>query len=260
MAEQLNHRLDGPEDAPVVVLSCSLGTDLATWEPQVGPLSERFRILRYDLRGHGRSPVPTGPYAMSDLGEDVLALMDELELERASLCGLSIGGMASMWAAAHAPERIERLILCCTSAQLGPPETWHERAATVRAGGVQEVVDAVLERWFTPEFGRERPETVQRVRDVLCATPREGYAGCCEAIASMDLRPDLPGIRAPTLVIAGEEDPSTPPEHGRAIADAIPSAEFTVLAGARHLAPVERAEEVTELISGFLDPILEEVA
>jgi 3-oxoadipate enol-lactonase len=238
----------------VIAFTGSLGTDLTMWKPQADALGERFRVLRYDIRGHGGSPVPPGPYSMADLGSDLLALLDRIEVRRALLCGLSIGGMISMWVAAHAPDRVERLALCCTSAQLGPPETWHERAATVREHGVGVLADTVLERWFTPRFRETEPTIVEGMRETLSATPREGYAGCCEAIAAMDLRGDLPSITAPTLVIAAEEDPSTPPEHGRLIAERIPGAEFELVSNARHIVSIERAELVTALLLRFLSP------
>lgn len=254
MAVELNYELSGPKDAPVVAFSGSLGTDLRMWQPQADPLSEHFRVLRYDIRGHGSSPVPPAPYSLADLGTDLLELLDRLDIDQASLCGLSIGGMISMWAAANAPERVQRLVLCCTSALLGPPESWYERAATVREHGVGEIADAILGRWFTPRFREAQPAVVQRMRRILSSTSREGYAGCCEAIAVMDLREDLGSITAPTLVIAAEQDPSTPPEHGRLIADRIPSALFELVSDAAHLASIERAELVTRLIEMFLSP------
>jgi 3-oxoadipate enol-lactonase len=189
---------------------------------------------------------------MDDLGSDLIALLDQLEIGRASLCGLSIGGMISMWAAAHAPERIERVVLCCTSARLGPPESWHERAATVRAKGVEAIADAVLGRWFTPGFREAHPEVLEGMRRILTATPREGYAGCCEAIAEMDLTGDLPSITAPTLVLSAEHDPATPPEHGRRIAELIPGARFELVSNAAHLASVERPDLTTMAILRFL--------
>jgi 3-oxoadipate enol-lactonase len=249
---RLHHRLDGPPGAPVLVLSGSLGTDLSMWDAPAATLSRRFRTLRYDLRGHGQSGVPPGPYAMSDLGEDLLALMDELEFERAALCGLSIGGMISMWIAANAPARVTRLVVCCSSAYLGPDAGYGERAAAVRRDGIEPIADAVLERWFTLRFARERPEVVQDMRARLCSTPAEGYAGCCEAIDGMDLRGALGVIRAPTLVVAGEEDPATPPAHGEAIAEAVADAELTILPDAAHLAPVEHPEDATAVILDFL--------
>jgi 3-oxoadipate enol-lactonase len=253
MACRLHHRVDGPPEAPAVVLSGSLGTDLSVWEPQAGGLAERFRVLRYDLRGHGESGVPPGPYAMSDLGEDLLALMDELGIERASLCGLSIGGMVSMWIAANAPERVARLVVFCSSAYLGPESGYGARAAAVRKSGIEPIADAVLARWFTPAFARENPALVGGMRERLCSTPPEGYAGCCEAIDGMDLRGALGSIRAPTLVIAGDADPATPPPHGQAIAETVDDAEFAVLPDAAHLATVQQPDAATALILNFLE-------
>jgi 3-oxoadipate enol-lactonase len=252
VAVELHYQLSGPDGAPAIAFTGSLGTDITMWQSQSDRLSERFRTLRYDIRGHGRSTVRQGPYSIAELGSDLLALLDRLEISRASLCGLSIGGMISMWAAAHAPERIERLVLCCTSAQLGPREGWVERAATVRAQGVEAVADAVLERWFTPAFAQAHPELIQRMRGILTATPREGYAGCCEAIADMDLTGDLASITAPTLVLAGAQDPATPPEHGERIASLIPGARFETISPAAHLATIERPDLTTAMILRFL--------
>jgi 3-oxoadipate enol-lactonase len=253
MACRLNHRLDGPPGAPILVLSGSLGTDLTMWDRLLVPLRERYRTLTYDLRGHGQSGVPPGPYAMSDLGEDLLSLMDQLEIERASLCGLSIGGMISMWIAANAPERVDGLIVCCSSAHMDPEAGYGERARAVRRDGLEPIADSVIGRWFTGRFIRENPVLVGDMRARLCAVPPEGYAGCCEAIDGMDLRGALRAIRARTLVVAGEADPATPPDHGRAIAEAVPDAELIVLPGAAHLAPVEQPEDTAALILDFLD-------
>jgi len=249
---ELHHRFRGKRGSPALVFTGSLGTDLTMWEPQSELLGPRFCTLRYDIRGHGRSPVPPGPYSIADLGSDLVALMDRLGIERASLCGLSIGGMISMWVAAHAPERVDRLVLCSTSAQLGPRESWLERAAVVRADGVGAIADAVLGRWFTAGFAAARPEVIERMRGILSSTDREGYASCCEAIADMDLREDIKSISAPTLVIAGAEDPATPPEHGQLIAELIPGAHFEVISPAAHLATIERPDLTTAMILRFL--------
>jgi 3-oxoadipate enol-lactonase len=249
---ELRHEFRGKRGSPALVFTGSLGTDLTMWEPQAERLKPRFCTLRYDIRGHGSSPVPPGPYSMDDLGSDLLALLDRLGIERASLCGLSIGGMISMWVAAHAPDRVDRLVLCSTSAQLGPRESWLERAATVRAEGVGAIADAVLGRWFTPGFAAANPDEIARMRAILTATPPEGYAGCCEAIAEMDLTPDLPSITAPTLVISGADDPATPPEHGRRIADLVGGARFEVISPAAHLATIERPDLTTAMILRFL--------
>ena len=252
MSVELHHRFDGPSDAPVLLLSNSLGTTLEMWDEQVPILSERFRVLRYDQRGHGRSPVPPGPYSIAELGGDALELLERLGLERVSFCGVSLGGMTGMWLAINAPDRIDRLALCCTSAGMPPAKTWIERAATVRSEGMGAVVDAAIERWFTPRAPEER---VERTRQALLATPPEGYAGCCEAIAEHDLRAELGSIQSPTFVIAAEHDPSTPPDHGRLIADAVEGARLTVLPDARHLIAVERPDEVAGLV---LDHLLAE--
>jgi 3-oxoadipate enol-lactonase len=250
----LAHEIAGPPGAPVLVLTGSLGTRRSMWAPQARALAGRFRVVCCDVRGHGDSPVPMGPYSIADLGGDLLALLDHLELQRAYLCGLSIGGMISMWVAAHAPARVERLIVCCTTARFGPAAaaTYRERAQTVRADGLEGLADGVLERWFTPEFAAERPEVVARMRAELAATPAEGYAACCEALAGLDLSAELSRITAPTLVIAGARDQATPPAHGEAIAAAVAGARFVSLPDAGHLASVQSPEPVTAWCERFL--------
>ena len=246
-AVSVNHVLEGPEDTPILVLSNSLGTTLGMWDDQAPSLREQFRLLRYDARGHGDSPAPQGPYAIGDLGRDVLSLLDRLGIERASFCGLSIGGMVGMWLASEAPERFERLVLCCTAARLDP-EPWQTRAETVRAEGLGAIADAVVERWFTPQFRASRPETVQWAATMLRETDAEGYAACCEAIRDMDLRDRLASITAPTLVISGADDPAIPPEHGGFISEAVPGASFEVIPNAAHLANVEQPEKITRAV------------
>jgi 3-oxoadipate enol-lactonase len=215
-------------------------------------LAREHRVLRYDLRGHGRSPVPEAPYALADLGSDLLGLLDRNGIERASLFGASLGGMVSMWVAAHAPERVDRLILCSTSAIMGPPQSWTERAALVRREGTVAVADTVVARWFTRAFAAAQPAVVAAIRDQLAATPAEGYAGCCEAIREMDQRPDLPAISAPTLVISAEGDPSTPPAHARTIAGLVPGARLEVLDRGAHLVNVEAPDVVNPLVLAHL--------
>ena len=252
-AVAVHHRVDGPPDAPALLLINSLGADLSMWEPQIPALTARFRVIRYDARGHGRSPVPSGRYALADLGRDALDLLDRLGVARVHVCGLSLGGMTAMWLAAHAAERVDRLLLFCTSALLGPPSGWVERAAQVRAEGTGAVADAVVARWVTPGFAAAHPGELRRLRDMVAATPAIGYAGACAAVEQMDLRADLPGIVAPTLVVAGADDPATPPAHGAAIAAAIPGARLEVVAGAAHLASYEQAETANRLILEALD-------
>jgi 3-oxoadipate enol-lactonase len=249
----LNCAISGPDDGPVLLLGGSLGTTLDIWEPQVAALSATHRVIRFEHRGHGGSPVPNGPYTMDELGADVVTMLDRLGLARVSYCGLSIGGMVGQWLGINAPARVDRLILLCTAAHLPPASGWRERAAAVRAAGTPEVVaDAVLGRWFTPDYAASHPDIVARYRATISGISAEGYAGCCEAIATMDLRPGLPGIAAPTLVVSGRQDPSIPPEHGEVLAAAVPGARFEVLDPAAHLASVERADAVNALIAEHL--------
>ncbi len=244
MTVRLHHRLEGPEDAPVVVFSNSIGMALEMWDDQVPALTERFRVLRYDQRGHGGTDAAPSPYAVADLARDALALLDELGLERVNWCGCSLGGMTGQWLAINAPERIDRLALCCTSAYLPPREMWADRAATVREHGMEPILEGALERWFTPALAERRPEALEAARRMLLAVDPEGYAGCCEAIAGHDARDSLGRIEAPTLIIAGGDDPATPPEHARVIEAAIDGSRLVVLDDARHLANVERPDEV----------------
>jgi len=212
---ELHHEQAGAREGPAVVLGSSLGTTLEMWDPQLGALVAERQVVRFDHRGHGRSPVPQGPYSIDDLGLDVLGLLDRLQLARVSYCGLSLGGMVGMWLAINAPQRIDRLVLLCTSAHLPPASGWHERAATVRSAGSSEAIaDAVLARWFTESFVREHPNVVAHYRRMVASTPTEGYASCCEVIGALDLR-----ARAP---IAEQIDGrSRSGEHGVATATAI---------------------------------------
>jgi 3-oxoadipate enol-lactonase len=251
----LHHLLEGPEDAPLLVMANSLGTTLRMWDDQAPELRERFRLLRYDHRGHGGSSVPPGLYEIEDLARDALALFDRLGIDRFSFCGLSIGGMVGMWLASEVPQRVEHLVLCCTSALLGPRELWDERIKIATGQGMDALVESVIVRWFTPEFFSGNPEKVEKAARMLRETDPGGYAGCCAAIRDMDLRSRLPRITAPTLVISAAEDPATPPEHGEYIRDSVPGARFDVVKNASHLANMERPEAVTRMILDHLAPV-----
>jgi 3-oxoadipate enol-lactonase len=244
----LDHRLHGPDGANVVVLSSSLGTTQELWSRQLPVLAERFRVLTYDHPGHGASELPEQPCTVEAFAHGLLGLLDELGLERVSLCGVSLGGMVGMALALEAPERVERLVLACTSAYLGPPEGWAERARIVRTAGMEAIADTVVGRWFTPELTREEPETAALFRAMLATTPPEGYARCCEALAAWDARERISAIAARVLVVAGEDDPATPVEHSELIASRIPGARLHVLERAAHLANVERAEAFTSAV------------
>jgi len=251
---ELHHTIEGPDDGPVLLLGNSLGSTMAMWDPQIPGLAERWRVVRFDNRGHGGSPVPDGEYALDDLGGDVVALLDRLGLERVSYCGLSLGGMVGMWLGIHAPQRIDRLVLCCTSAYLAAQHSWTERIETVLgAGSTEPIADAGVGRWLTEGYRAAHPDETAALRAMLVATPAVGYAGCCAAIRDMDLRLDLAQVAAPTLVISGADDPATPPDHGQLIADGIEGARFEVVGPAAHFANVEQPDTVTRLIADHLE-------
>jgi 3-oxoadipate enol-lactonase len=253
MTSRLHATVDGPPDAPVLVLGSSLGTTGDMWAPQLATFAARFRVIRYDHLGHGRSAVPPGPYTVDLLGRELLALLDDLDARRVHYAGLSLGGMVGMWLAAHAPERVDRLALLCTSASLGPPQGWRDRAATVRAVGLEAIANAVVARWFTPGFAEAQPEVVAAHRAMLAATPAAGYAACCEAIAAMDLRAELAKVEAPTLVIAGADDLAIPTDHASRIVERVAGARLAVVDRAAHLANVEQPEQVGRLLLEHFD-------
>ena len=240
----LSATFEGPADAPVLVLGNSLGTTSRVWDRQAPALRERYRLLRYELPGHGDSPAAPGPYSIGGLAAQVLALLDACDLERVRYAGVSIGAMIGMWLAAHAPDRIAALGLVCTSAYAPPADGWLTRAAQVRDAGMTSVVQASLDRWFTPAFIAREPELVASFATDLAAVDPAGYGGCCLALADLDLRGELAAIVAPTLVISGADDPAMPPAHGAAIAAGIKGASHLVVAGA-HLANVDSAADVT---------------
>lgn len=244
----VHYQVDGRPGAPVVVLAHGLGMSMALWDPQLRRLSATFQVVRYDHRGHGQSPVPAGPYTIADFGQDVIRLLDRLNVDRISFCGLSLGGMVGIWLGGNAAERIDRLVLCCTAARMMRPEDYAARAQLVRDQGLVSVADTVIGRWFTPAFAARHPETITWIRTMLLATPAEGYAATCEAIAAMDQRDALSRIAARTLVIAGANDQATPPEQAYEIARAIPGAEAVVIPDAAHLVNFEQPEPVTRQI------------
>lgn len=245
---ELSFQWDGLEDGPILMLSHALGTARAMWEPQVERISSRRRLLRFDHRGHGASPIPPGPYRIEDLGRDCLRLLDRLQLDRVAFCGLSLGGMVGMWLGANAPERIDRLILCCTAARMPRPEDFATRAARVRQEGLVPLADQIIGRWFTPSFFADHADRVAAIRALLTATDPEGYASTCEALAAMDLRDQLGKITAPTLVIAGAEDQSTPLAQAREIADGIRGARLVVVDRAAHMANIEQPDAISQAV------------
>ncbi len=251
-AVRLHYRFDGPVGAPVVVLSNSLGADLTMWDPQMEALTRRFRVLRYDTRGHGVSSTPAGPYTRARLGGDVVALLDALALERVLFCGLSLGGMTGMWLGVHALGRISRLVLANTAARMAPPDMWNARIDKVTAGGMSAIADAVLARWFTPAFTAREPAQVLQSKATMERVDAAGYVGCCAAIRDMDQRDDVASIAAPTLVIVGTHDAATPPAEGRFLAQRIPGAHLQEL-DAAHLSNIEAAAAFDTALASFLN-------
>lgn len=248
---RLNYRVDGSPSKPALLLSNSLGASLDMWEPQVEAFARHFRLVRYDTRGHGQSDVTPGPYTIAQLGEDAVALLDHLGIERAHFAGVSMGGLTGQWIALNRPDRLLRLALCNTAAYIGPPENWTSRAEKVRAEGVGSIADAVVSRWLTADYAAAKPELFARLRAGLAATTAEGYAAACLAVRDADFRGQLSRITAPTLVVSGAHDLPTPPADGRVLAANIPGARYLELSGA-HLTNLEDVERYNEALVDFL--------
>ena len=249
--ETFNVEVEGPENAPVLMISNSLGSNLHMWDDQIPALSKHFRIVRYDSRGHGRSVAPSGPYSLEQLGKDALAILDALGVRKAHWMGLSKGGAVGQWLLLNAPERIERAVLANTAAQFGAADAWNDRLRIVREQGMGGLVQAVIDRWFTRDFQAKAPETIARIRAAFEKTPAEGYAACMAALRDLDLRDAIRNIRNQVLVIIGRHDPATPPEAGKAIAAAIPGARLVEL-DAAHLSNIEAAEAFNKAVIDFL--------
>jgi len=233
---------------PAILLLNALGATLSIWERQVPALAEHFVVVRCDMRGHGESPVPPGPYVLDDLVDDCIALLDNLGIQRVHLAGLSLGGMTAMRMAARNPERVDRLAVLSSSAQLGSAQTWTERAATVRTSGTEAVADTVVSRWLTEQRRLADPQTTAALREMVASTAPDGYANCCEAIRDTDLRADLALITAPTLVISGTDDQSTPPEHLQAVAAGIQGARLLEIPDCAHICTIDQPDVVTDAL------------
>ena len=247
----INVVIEGPENAPVLMLSNSLGTTHAMWQPQLDAFTRHFRLVRFDRRGHGGSGVPKGPYTMEQLARDVLAVLDGLGLKKVNWCGLSMGGMEGMWLGANAPERFERMVLCNTSAQFSDRKIWDDRLRFARENGLAAMVGANMERWFTKGFREREPKAIAWITEMFLTTPLEGYIGCGEAVRDMDHRALLPNIKVPTLVIAGRHDPATTLQAGEYLRDHIPGVAFTVLEAA-HISNVEQPVAFSNAVLEFL--------
>lgn len=246
-----HYQMDGPAGRPVLIFSSSLGTNFAMWDPQIPALSQKFRVLRYDMRGHGRSAVTPGPYSIEGLARDVLGLLDALKIERAHFCGLSVGGALGQWFGVNAANRFKSLTLSNTAARIGTADGWNARIKTVQEGGMAFVADAVVARWFTEAFAKSSPEKVESTRQMLLHTPPEGYVATCAALREMDQRESVARISVRTLVIAGAKDPVTTPADGYFLVDRIPGAQYVEL-DAAHLSNIEDTDAFTAALLNFL--------
>jgi 3-oxoadipate enol-lactonase len=247
----LHYRWDGRADGPGLVLSHSLGATLEMWEPQIAALGGRFRLLRYDHRGHGGSAMPGAPWTIADFGRDVISLLDELRLERVHFCGLSLGGIVGLWLGQNAPERVEKLALCNCSAVIENTDLLRGRMGLIAREGLGAIVENVLDRWLTADFRAANPGTADGIRDLILATPADGYLRACEALCTFDLRPGLSSISTPSLAIYGRHDVATPPAWTRAFAEAMPDCRIVELFSA-HLSNVEAAAEFNRVLGDFL--------
>lgn len=247
----LHYRTDGDRSLPALVFANSLGTDLSMWQQQADALAGRYFLVRYDTRGHGLSASPPGPYTIDQLGTDVVALLDHLELEQAHFCGLSMGGVTGQWLGVHAPQRLKRLVLANTAARVGTADGWHTRAAAVRAQGLDAIADSAASRWFTPKFVQRQPAVADAMAQRLRGQKAEGYAACCEALANADLRGAIHAISVPTFIIAGMADPVTTMADADAMCSAIPGARVALLP-ASHISNVEAPEQFTQALLDFL--------
>ena len=251
-AVRLNYRIDGDANARALLLSNSLGTALEMWEPQMPVLSSRFRVIRYDSRGHGRSEAPRGPYTIDDFGRDAVGLLDALKIERAHFCGLSLGGAVGLWLGVHAAERIGRLVVANTGAKIGTVDAWNARIAAVERDGTASVAKAVLGRWLPPAMLEQPTPIVTALRRTFESTSSSGYAASCAAVRDLDLRRVIHRIHAPTLVIAGTEDHVTTQDDARAIADEIRGARVVELQAA-HLSNIQASAAFTQAVVEFLN-------
>lgn len=252
---RLHFATDGEKSAPALVFSNSLGTNLHMWDRQAEEAAKRgWFAIRYDQRGHGGSDAPDEAYTLDELGRDVVSLLDEIGVESAAFCGLSMGGATGLWLGVNEPSRFSKLALCNTGAKIGTDDLWNERIEAVRKNGMAALEDGIVQRWFTVET-REDEERIEPVRRMLRQTKREGYAGCCAALRDADLRSAMASIAMPVLVVAGASDPATPPELGKAIADTVPEARYVEIEACAHLSNLERPERFDETLFEFLgDP------
>jgi 3-oxoadipate enol-lactonase len=249
---RIAYRTDGPEDAPTVVLVNSLGTDLRMWDSQIEPLSQHFRVLRYDFRGHGASSVPAAPYTIEQFGLELLALLDTLQIERAHICGLSLGGIIALYFVSRYPERVNRAVFANTAARIGTEATWDARIDAVKKGGIATIQDAVLARFLSAGFRQQHPEVARKISAMVEATNPIGYIGACAALRDADLRGTVSSIHTPSLIIGSELDESTPPAQAEELHASIAGSKLVIFPQTAHLSSVEQSEAFSEHVLRFL--------
>ena len=250
---RLHYAESGDPDGVPLVFANSLGTDFRIWDPLLPHLPAGLRLLRYDMRGHGLSDAPEGEYYMGDLVAEAAGLMDSLGIAGAVFVGLSIGGVVAQGLAAERPDLLRAMVLSNTAAKIGTPDSWTRRIATVRAEGIAAIAEGILGLWFSKKFHETRADELAGWRHMLTRTPVAGYTGCSAAMAETDLRDSTARLALPTLVLAGSEDGSTPPDLVRETAESIAGARFEVIRGAGHIPCVETPETMAALIAAFLE-------
>jgi 3-oxoadipate enol-lactonase len=248
---EIDYRLDGPASAPLLVLSNSLGTTFDLWQPQMAELTKRFQVLRYNQRGHGRTPLPSTPLTLEILGRDVIEILDSLDVEHAHFCGISMGGLTGLWLSRFHPQRFKRLVVANTAARIGNHEGWQQRAQLARKEGLAPIAAASASRWFSEGFQQSNPLPVSQLVAQLAKGSATGYAACCEALAQADLRTEIPMMNVPMLVIAGEQDPVTTVEDAQTLVNGAPYARLAVLP-ASHISNIACPELFTRCVADFL--------
>jgi len=249
------YQVRGPAGARVIALVNSLGTDARIWDAMIGAISSRYRVLTYDKRGHGLSDSPEGPYSLDHHINDLTGLADVLGIESFAVVGVSVGGVIAQGLAARHKDRVSALVLCDTAVRIGTSESWNDRIATVRSAGTIAIADAIMERWFSPDFRRDRPADLAGWRNMLIGANREGYVATCATLRDTDLTREAATIAVPTLVVVGEYDLSTPPDLVRATAELIPGARFEIIRAAGHIPSIEQPDSLARLVTDFLEDI-----
>lgn len=254
---RVNVMLSGNRSGPVVMMSHALATALDLWWPQLAALEPQFKVLRYDTRGHGASDAPEGAYTLAQLADDAVAVMDACDIEAVHWVGISMGGMVGQTVALNHAARLRSLVLCDTAAVI-PPEAqalWQQRIEKARVNGMAALAEETLERWFTPPYLAKGPPSVRRIRDMILSTPVSGFIGCSEAIRRLDFLDRLGGIRLPTLIIVGEQDPGTPVVNSEAIHSRIQNSRLEIIPSAAHLCNVEQSTTFNQSLIGFLETL-----